>query len=132
MEMEGGCLCGDVRYVIDDQPINSGICHCRTCQRAASAPRLPFLGVPSGAFRLLKGTPTGYTSSPGVTRSFCGRCGSPLTYRRDDAPDELDVMTLSLDDPAAAPPSFHVWTSQAVAWDRPAKNLPAHARSRQE
>lgn len=129
--MEGGCLCGGVRYVVDGQPTNSGICHCRTCQRAASAPRLPFLGVPSGAFRFLKGTPTDYISSPGVIRTFCGRCGSPLTYRREDTPGELDVMTLSLDDPNIFPPAFHVWTSEAVTWDSLAGNLPAHVRSRQ-
>ena len=128
--MQGGCLCGAVRYAIGGQVLNSGVCHCRTCQRAASAPRLPFAGVPSTAFRFTRGTPVDYSSSPGVTRSFCGRCGSPLTYRRDDIPDELDVMTVSLDDPAAAPPAFHVWTSEAVNWDRLAGDLPAHPRSR--
>ena len=128
--MEGGCLCGAVRYAIEDQVLNSGICHCSTCQRAASAPRLPFVGVPSAGFSLTRGTPVDYGSSPGVTRSFCGQCGSPLTYHRDDTPDELDVMTVSLDDPGAVPPTFHVWTSEAVGWDRLAGDLPAHPRSR--
>lgn len=128
--MFGGCLCGAVRYVIEDQVLNSGICHCRTCQRTASAPRLPFVGVRSAAFRLIQGTPVDYGSSPGVTRSFCGRCGSPLTYRRDETPDELDVMTVSLDDPGAVPATFHVWVSEAVVWDRLAGDLPAYSRSR--
>lgn len=128
--MVGGCLCGAVRYAIEGQVLNSGICHCRTCQRTASAPRLPFVGVASEAFRLTRGTPVDYGSSPGVTRSFCGRCGSQLTYRRDDTPDEMDVMTMSLDDPGAVPPTFHVWVSAAVDWDRLAGNLPAYQRSR--
>lgn len=128
--MVGGCLCGAVRYVIEGQVLNSGICHCRTRQRSTSAPRLPFIGVPAVAFRLTRGKPVDYGSSPGVTRSFCGRCGSPLTYRRVDAPDELDVMTVSLDDPGAVPPAFHVWISEAVDWDQLAGNLPAYPRSR--
>ncbi len=128
--MKGGCLCGAVRYEVEGRPLNSGVCHCETCRRIASAPRLPFVGVPARAFRLTRGTPVDYASSPGVTRSFCGRCGSPLTYRRTDLPDELDVMTVSLDDPAAAPPAFHVWTSEALGWDRLAGDLPAHPRSR--
>ena len=104
--------------------------HCETCRRAASAPRLPFTGVRSADFRFTRGAPVDYASSPGVTRSFCGTCGSPLTYRRDDSPDELDVMTVSLDNPNAVPPTFHVWTSEALDWDRLTGELPSYLRSR--
>jgi hypothetical protein len=127
--MEGGCLCGAVRYAIEGEPINSGICHCETCRRVASAPRLPFIGVPSAAFRFTRGAPVDFASSPSVIRSFCGQCGSPLTYRRDGAPDELDVMTVSLDDPSAVPPTFHIWVSEALDWDCLAADLPAYPRT---
>ena len=129
-KMEGGCQCGAVRYVAEGEPINSGICHCETCRRIASAPRLPFVGMPSAGFRFTRGAPVDYASSPGVTRSFCGRCGSPLTYRRRDTPGELDVMTVSLDNPSSVPPTFHVWTSEALDWDRLAGDLPAYPRTR--
>ncbi|WP_312861449.1 GFA family protein [Segnochrobactrum spirostomi] len=128
--MEGGCLCGAVRYAFDGEPLSSGICYCETCRRAASAPRLPFVGVRSAGFRFIRGLPVDYTSSPGVTRSFCGRCGSPLTYRPDDSPDELDVMTVSLDDPNAVAPTFHVWTSEALDWDDIAGPPTRYPRSR--
>ena len=127
--MEGGRLCGAVRYVAGSEPINSGVCHCETCRRVASAPGLPFLGVPSAGFRITKGQPTDYVSSPGVTRSFCGHCGSPLTYRRDDTPAAIDIMTVSLDDPEAVPPTFRVWTSEALDWDHLAADLPAYPRT---
>lgn len=130
--MDGGCLCGAVRYTVIGRPLNSGICHCRTCQRISSAPRLPFIGVRSEDFGFTKGAPATYRSSPGVSRSFCGLCGSPLTYRCDDAPGELDVMTVSLDDPGAFPPAFHVWADEAVGWDSLAGDLPSHARRRNE
>ena len=41
MQLEGGCLCGDIRYKVsgelskDERP---SLCHCRICQRAAGAP----------------------------------------------------------------------------------------------
>lgn len=128
--MEGGCLCGAVRYSIEAEPTNSGICHCKTCRRIASATGLPFAGVPTARFRFTRGTPVDYRSSPRATRSFCGCCGSPLTYRADDSPDELDVMTVSLDDPGAAPPTFRVWLDDCLPWDHSPADLPSYPRSR--
>lgn len=127
--MEGGCLCGAVRYAVEGEPNNSGICHCETCRRVASAPRLPFVGVAYASFRFTRGMPIDYASLAGVNRSFCGQCGSPLTYRCDDVSGELDVMTVSLDDPSAFPPTFHVWVGEAVDWDRLAGELPAYPRA---
>lgn len=128
---EGGCLCGAVRYRVEGEPMSSGICHCETCRRAASAPTLPFVVFPADKFAITQGQPAEFHSSPHVTRSFCGRCGSPLTYDNADEPDTIDVMTCSLDDPGAFPPTHHVWVSEKVAWGAVADGLPTHATSRQ-
>jgi hypothetical protein len=129
VEIAGGCLCGAVRYAVTGPPVNSGICHCRTCRKAASAPSLPYVGFPVGAFRFTRGEPVAFNSSAPVTRSFCGRCGSPLTYRHADHPESLDVMTCSLDDPEAFAPTRHVWMSDKLTWDIVADGLPAFAES---
>jgi hypothetical protein len=123
---EGGCLCGAVRYRVEEEPLVSAVCHCRTCRKAASAPTLPFLTFPTQQFAFTRGTPADFHSSPGVTRSFCGRCGSPLTYRNDDEPERIDVMTCTLDDPEAFPPIYHIWVSHKLAWLRLADGLPAY------
>jgi hypothetical protein len=130
--MDGGCLCGAVRYSLAGAPPGngSGTCHCESCRRTASAPQLPFLSVAAAGFRYTRGAPVDYPSSPGVVRSFCGRCGSPLTYRRLATPEALDVMTVSLDDPNAVPPTFRVWTSEALDWDRPVGDLPGYPHGR--
>jgi hypothetical protein len=36
--LEGGCLCGAIRYRVSGKPANTMICHCRTCRRAAGSP----------------------------------------------------------------------------------------------
>jgi hypothetical protein len=123
--MLGGCLCGAIRYRVEGEPLGSGICHCRTCRKIASAPSLPFVTFAANALIFNQGTPSEYRSSPNVMRQFCGRCGSPLTYRNDNEPGSIDVMTCSLDEPEAFPPSHHIWISEKLPWDHVADGLPA-------
>lgn len=127
---QGGCLCGAVRYQIEGEPLGSGVCHCRTCRKAASAPALPFATFLAGAFEIIQGEPAEFRSSPSAARGFCGRCGSPLTYRNDAEPAFVDVMTCSLDDPEALAPGFHVWVGHKLAWENVADGLPVHETTR--
>jgi hypothetical protein len=129
---EGGCLCGAIRYRVGGEPITSGICHCRTCRGISSAPILPFVTFPLERFELTRGKPVDFQSSPPVTRNFCGRCGTPLTYRHRDHADEIDVMTGSLDNPEAFPPSHHIWVSHKLAWVQLSDGLPAYETTRSE
>ncbi|HEX3983437.1 MAG TPA: GFA family protein [Acidisoma sp.] len=131
-DIEGGCLCGAVRYRLSEAPYNSGVCHCTTCRKAGSAPSLPYAGVTLSAFEVTKGKPATYRSSARVVRSFCGRCGSPLAYFLEDKPDKIDVMTCSLDDPQDFPPTEHVWTSEKLSWEVVADGLPAYATGERE
>ncbi len=126
---EGGCLCGAVRYRVDGEPDRSGICHCETCRRAASALSLPYAVFPVGQFGFSKGQPREYASSPHVTRTFCDTCGSPLTYSSEDAPNRIDVMICSLDDPGSVVPSCHVWVSEKVGWNHIEDVLPKYPTS---
>jgi hypothetical protein len=128
--LEGGCLCGAIRYRVSGEPITSGICHCRTCRRISAAPMLPFVTFPADGFELTSGKPVDFHSSPPVTRTFCGRCGTPLTYRHRDSANEIDVMTCSLDNPEAFPPSHHIWVSQKLTWFHLSDGLPAFDSTR--
>ena len=124
-DLDGGCLCGAVRYRVSGPFAASGICHCRMCRKTASVPPLPFVTLPQAAFAITRGQPTYYRSSEHVVRSFCGRCGPPLIYRNDRKPQLVDIMTCSLDDPDRVPPTFHVWTRAKSAWSAIGDTLPA-------
>jgi hypothetical protein len=123
---EGGCLCGAIRYRLQGEPMVSAVCHCRTCRKSASTPALPFLTYSTAQFSFLRGSPADFHSSPGVTRSFCGQCGSPLTYRSHNEPGQIDVMSCSLDDPEAFPPAYHIWISHKLTWVPLPDGLPAY------
>jgi hypothetical protein len=125
---EGGCLCGAVRYRIGpfriaEGPLCSCICHCVSCRRASGAPSVAWLTVERAQFEILSGNPLTYGSSPGVTRRFCGRCGSALTYENAESPASIDVTTITLDDPNGFPPTAEVWLEDKVAWQPTAEEL---------
>ena len=122
--IEGGCLCGAVRYRIQGEPLISSTCQCRSCRRASGAAIVPWITVNSEHFALTTGQPVEFNSSPPVTRTFCGRCGTPLTYRNTSYVGKIDVTTCSLDDPEAFPPVGHVWTSHKLTWVKVADGLP--------
>lgn len=114
----GGCLCGAVRYRADAAPLyEPTLCHCRSCQRAAGAHAVAWCTVSLAALRFERGEPVSFGSSPGVRRTFCGRCGTPLTYWNEKRGDEIDITVCSLDDPGRFAPADHIWTADAVSWE---------------
>jgi len=56
--------------------------------------------------------------------TFCPRCGTQLTFESSDAPVEIDVNTVTLDDPNAVPPKDHTRTSSKLSWVKLADGLP--------
>ena len=93
--IEGGCLCKAIRYRIAGVPVSSIICHCNTCRRASAAPSVAWLTFPFASFALVSGGLQTFQSSPGVKRTFCASCGTPLTYESDREPGTIDVTTVS-------------------------------------
>jgi hypothetical protein len=85
--------------------------------------------VNRGDFALDSGQPMEFSSSPPVVRSFCGRCGTPLTYRHGESPDTIDVTTATLDIPDAFPPSREIWLEHKIVWENPDGLLEHFCRS---
>lgn len=115
--IEGGCLCGAVRFRATEAPLSSVICHCRTCRRASAAPSVAWLTFARGSLEVIRGAPRRFASSPGVVRTFCADCGSPLTYASDVRPNVIDVTTMSLDDESLFPPTQAEWLSHKLIWE---------------
>ena len=101
MEATGGCLCGAVRDVASGEPAATSLCHCFSCRRSTGGPSLAWAIFPKDKVTIIADALAEHESSPGVYRGFCARCGTSLTYRRDNRPGLFDVTTASLDDPEA-------------------------------
>ena len=52
----GGCLCGAVRYEVEDSFRYALNCHCSQCRRATGAAFKPFAGIEIGKLRVMRGT----------------------------------------------------------------------------
>jgi len=126
----GGCLCGSVRYKSSGDSTHPTLCHCSTCRRASGAQLLGWVTFPKREFRFTADPPTEFRSSTPVVRTFCSKCGTPLTYWNENSPDEIDVTIGSLDSPDNFPPADHTWMSDAVVWDQPADGLPQYRSKR--
>ena len=113
--LAGGCLCGQIRYQIRRIPNAAGICHCKSCRRAAGAESVAWAVNHADAFAFMEGQPRVFQSSEGVERTHCGDCGSTLTYRK--SPDSIDVTLATLDDPESLQPTKETWCRDRVSWN---------------
>ena len=123
--IEGGCLCGKVRYLSDAAPLNVAHCHCGMCRKASGAPVVTWISLPRSGVRLTAGEAVTRRSSAQAERSFCPDCGTQLTFWSERYPDDLDVTLGSLDRPEDFPAEYHIWTSAKLPWLHLDPELPA-------
>jgi hypothetical protein len=124
--LEGGCLCGSIRYRVQGDPVTVALCHCTMCRRSAGAPVVAWAMFALDTLEFVRDEPARYASSPGVRRGFCGRCGTTLTFSADFLPGLVDITVASLDDPAGLPPRMHIWESRRLPWLTLGDGLPRH------
>jgi len=126
----GRCLCGAIQYEFDGEPSLVVHCHCESCRRQTSSPVATFVIVPRAALRFTRGEVKEFASSPGVRRSFCGECGSPLYYRTERRGEMIDLYAGTLSDPALVTPQCHVHAAEQLPWFEMVDELPRYAGSR--
>jgi len=111
---EGGCLCGELRYAAEAEPVNARVCHCRLCQKAVGAAfnaRILF----RRSDLALTGAVQTFHSSPEAQRGFCPSCGTTVFSLREGV-GVIAVTAGSLDDPSQFKPSMHIWISSKQPW----------------
>lgn len=126
--IEGGCLCGAIRYRIDKAPERVGVCYCRQCQRAGASEGSHAVGIEVDDFTLLEGSPKFFVaeadSGHEVRRGFCEECGSHLMAYPVGYPGFMSVRVASLDDPAPFAPQVAFYIESAQPWTRLPEGVP--------
>lgn len=125
----GSCLCGAVEYEILGQLGPVMYCHCSRCRKASGSAFNAMSPVAAADFRIVKGQESvrDYLNSTGVSRMFCGICGSQLFGKRDSAPETVRVRIGTLDTPQKSKVSSHVFVGSKAEWYEILDGMPQHA-----
>lgn len=130
MKLEGGCYCGQVRYVAEGEAMMQAQCHCRECQYiTGGAPNL-FMAIPVAGFSFTKGAPKQFARKDlerPVTREFCPECGTHVTTRPQGFPAVI-IKVGTLDDPTQFTPKVAIYTIDKQAFHQIPEGMPSFER----
>ncbi len=125
--MRGRCLCGAVEFEVT-LPVQACVpcvhCHCESCRRQCSAPMTTYVGVLDGDWTWISTPPKIFHSSPGVERSFCDNCGTPISFRSENMSGTMHFYVASMEEPEAFKPTLHVACEERLPWLKLDDNLP--------
>ena len=124
--LNGSCLCGSVKYVLEGGVGDITYCHCAMCRKAHGSAFGAYARVVSPeSFKFVTGEDLvrRHRSSADVTRTFCGECGSNLQFIRDGRPT-FSIAVGSLDSDPNTRPSAQIWTRDKAPWHEITGNMP--------
>jgi hypothetical protein len=120
--LEGGCMCGAVRYRISAPPIAMGLCHCNRCRPQSGSAFSTIIIIKRSTFELEGETMVFEdvgSSGQRVGRRSCARCGSPLTTEPDVAPDVMFVKAGGIDNNEWFKPAMELFVTRRRPWVAP-------------
>ncbi len=118
--IRGSCLCQGVKFEIHGKLGRSSHCHCSMCRKAHGAAFGSYAAAKAEQFRVVAGGTliARYASSPGVTRTFCSRCGSTLQFLSATNPEIVDVALGTLDDDPGIRVERHIFVASKAPLGR--------------
>jgi len=124
MNIQGGCLCGRVRYEVTGQLYDTHHCHCSMCRRHHGSAFSTSAKLTPGEFNWLSGEDLVkvYQSSPGIGWGFCSECGSSLVGTNNG---EIIMVTLGTIDGDPGPRAdSHIFVGSKAEWHDITDNIP--------
>jgi len=135
----GACVCGAVRVAIDVPAIWAWHDHSAASRHAQGCAYATYVGSWKSRFHILEGADhiTRYADEAlGTVRSFCARCGTPLTYERSHAPKIVNLPRALFSERTGREPRYHMFLQDVADWTymgeplAPLKGYPGVMRER--
>jgi hypothetical protein len=123
---QGSCLCGVIKYAIDDNLQFVVNCHCRFCRKAHGASFTTLLLMPFLKFEVLEGKESiaSYEiKTIGAVRCFCSICGTQL-YNYSPTRGMISLMVATLDANPEIHPLANINTGSKCSWFEIEDDLP--------
>ena len=121
MARTGRCLCGDITYAFDGEPIATAVCHCEHCQRQSGGAFS--VNVVMQKDQLSIDGPIATYEDRGrsgdavyVYRRFCGSCGSPIVSELVEPAGVVALKAGTLDDRSVVAPQAQIWCDDKQPW----------------
>ena len=116
--LEGGCLCGRVRFRAAQAPLRTLICHCTFCQRMTGSSfyaesLFPIQAVEFNAGKLRKYEHLSDESGKKVYVEFCAECGTTLGLTFERWPELRAISRGCYDNPNAVEITANIWARSA-------------------
>ena len=117
-DLEGGCLCGRVRFRTTQAPLRTLACHCTFCQKVTGSSYFAESMFPMDAVLFNTAKLNCYehlsdASNKKVFVHFCPNCGTTVSLTFERWPDIRGISRGCYDDPNAVAVSSHIWTRSA-------------------
>ena len=114
--LTGRCYCGAIRLQARALPSATAYCHCADCRRVTGAPVAAFAAFDEADVTFSPNEGREISINPGVRRTFCQSCGSPLAGRYDYLPGKVYIAVGLLDQADDIRPNLHAHFSAKLAW----------------
>ena len=127
---QGSCLCGSIRFEVNNKLEPVVNCHCKYCRKAHAAAFATFLSIPDANFKITQGEDTltkhGYRfANSDAYRCFCSICGTRLfNHLPSINRASVSVAALELSAEEDIRPVAHINCESKCSWLELSDDLP--------
>ena len=118
------CFCGRVTATFHGEPFWIGYDHDEDCRKATGGPLALWVGYRPHQVRFLSGEPKSFSRTKGIVRTFCGTCGTSISYADEGLADQIYFTVGFLDHPQRFAPEAHAYWKERLPFVDFADDLP--------
>ena len=121
MNIDGTCLCGQIKFEAIIDPETATICHCTDCQINSGTAFGYVVGAINDSFNLLKGELRFYNklADSGAKRklAFCGKCGTRIYAKPENGKSGFFGLRVgTIRQRKSLHPTRQVWKKSCLDW----------------
>ncbi|MFK5914213.1 MAG: GFA family protein [Woeseiaceae bacterium] len=126
--INGSCLCGHIKFVINGEVKDIVCCHCSQCRKAQGSAFATNGNVSSSQFSFISGEDnlSEYAYSESQSKFFCKTCGSPVISKNTQQPENIRIRLGLIETDIHERPNAHIFVGSKANWETICDDLPQH------